>query len=400
MMNARISLLILGGALLFSASCQKEIYERTFPGAGEDVPVNADHPMKDSLQAIIDKYIAQGIPGVQVAVKNTDGWYIASGGYAKIESRTLFADETVTWYFSLTKTYTATLIMKLKERQKIDLDRPIRDYLPPSISGSLAGSDRVTVRMLLNHSSGIVNVTELPAFQLGQLNDPLRQPSVEERLEMVYGKPLLFEPGSDFSYSNTNFLLLTVIAEQVAGKPFGQLLHEEILSPLQLHHTFYGLSESQEEALPFPNYYFDRYANEQLENITRWNAELGNSSVGYGGIAGTAADAILFLEALVNGKVVNEYTFQEMTAWFRGKESTQPDYGLGLEYYQYGVGGSGQFGHEGDGIGCTTQVMYVPENDTYLYINCTAGRQLFGPYLFKTTDMKNELCRYVTRWQR
>lgn len=217
---------------------------------------------------------------------------------------------------------------------------------------------------------------------------------------MVYGKPLLFEPGTDFSYSNTNFLLLEKILEQVSRHPYESLLRSEILAPLRLQHTYYNLPEGQARQLSFPGYYLDRYANEQLEDVSRWNSALANASNGYGGIAGTSVDAIRFLEALVKGQVVSPASLIQMRTWVQGRESTQPDYGLGLEYYQFAPGqGQGQYGHEGDGIGCTTQVMYVPENDTYLYINCTVGRQIFGPYLFKTTDFKKELCGYVAKWR-
>ncbi len=387
---------LLLGVLFSVTACQKEVYNVARPGAEADVPVNTQHPMKDSLQAIIARYVADGIPGVQVAVKNADGWYLTGGGYASLEDRSALPAGMVGWYYSLTKTYTAALTMKLYEREQLQLDAPISNYLPPRVADGIVGSDRMTVRMLLNHSSGLPNVTSLPAFHLWQLNHPLEQPTVAERLEMLDGRPPLFEPGSDFSYSNSNYLLMTLIVEQVSGHPYGELLREEILEPLELEHTWYGLSPTEQEALPFPNYYFDRYANAQLENISTWNNALANSCVGYGGIAGTATDALRFLEALLEGRVVSAASLAEMRTWIQGSASTQPDYGLGLEYYRYD---SGEYGHEGDGIGCTTQFFYAPENDTYLYINITAGRQLYGPYLFKTTDLKHALCKYVAQWR-
>ncbi|HQU59318.1 MAG TPA: serine hydrolase domain-containing protein [Saprospiraceae bacterium] len=381
---------------LLAAACTKEAYQQPTHDAGADVAINPDHPLRDSIDAIVGKYVEKGLPGVQVAVKNADGWYISNGGYASLEAQSPMQYGQVSWYFSITKIYTAALILKQWESERINLDAPIRQYLPVEVANGIEGSGSVTVRMLLSHTSGIVNVTELPAFQLWQLNRPLEQPTVQDRLEMVYGKPLMFNPGTDFFYSNTNFLLLQLILENVTNKRYEALLREEILNPLHLDHQYFNLSEAQAAQLPFPNYYFDRYANEQLENCSQWNSALANASNAYGGLAGTATDAIRFLEALVKGQVVSQASWNEMRQWVQGKESTQPDYGLGLEYYQY-ADGNGQFGHEGDGIGCTTQVMYVPDNDTYLYINITAGRQLFGPYLFKTTDFKNELCGFIAR---
>ena len=399
-MKTNLFFLLVLAALLV-AGCTKDVYDlpsATPPPA--ETPANEAHPMKDSIDAIVSRYIAKGIPGIQVAVKSADGWYFANGGYARIEDQSPLSSEMTNWYFSLTKMYTAALTMKEWESENINLDAPITQYLPQEIAAGITSSDRITVKMLLNHTSGIVNLTALPEYQLWQLNRPLEQPTIEERLAMVYGKPLLFEPGTDFSYSNTNFLLLEKILEQVSRHPYESLLRSEILAPLRLQHTYYNLPEGQARQLSFPGYYLDRYANEQLEDVSRWNSALANASNGYGGIAGTSVDAIRFLEALVKGQVVSPASLIQMRTWVQGRESTQPDYGLGLEYYQFAPGqGQGQYGHEGDGIGCTTQVMYVPENDTYLYINCTVGRQIFGPYLFKVTDFKNELCGYVAKWR-
>lgn len=381
---------------LLASACTKDVYQLPTRDAEADVLPNPAHPLKDSIDAIVARYIEKGLPGVQVVVKNADGWYISNGGYASLENRQPMQDGQVSWYFSITKIYTAALILKQWESEKIDLDAPISRYLPADVANGVKGSDEVSVRMLLNHTSGIVNLTELPAFQLGQLNRPLEQPSVQERLEMVYGKPLMFSPGTDFSYSNTNFLLLQLILENVSSKSYESLLRQEILGPLNLSRQYYNLSEAEAMQLPFPNYYFDRYANAQLENCSRWNAALAGASNAYGGLAGTATDAIRFMEALVKGQVVSQASLDEMRQWVQGRESTQPDYGLGLEYYQFSDG-TGQYGHEGDGIGCTTQLMYVPDTDTYLYINITAGRQLFGPYLFRTTDFKKELCRFIAK---
>jgi len=384
---------------VFLTSCQKNLFELQQQDAPGNVIINPDHPMKDSLQFIINKYVSQGIPGVQVAVKNASGLFIANGGYTKLEDQSAFKYNTPSWLFSITKVYTAALVMKMKERGLIDLDSKITHFGISEIQNNIDGADQVTVRMLLNHSSGIVDLTGLPEFMVGQFNDPLHQPSIQQRMEMLKGKPLMFTPGSDFSYSNSNYLILQLILEKISNKSYEVLLRTEIFTPLAFHHTWYNLPEQQTIQLGFPNYYFDRFANEQLENVTRWNTALANACNAYGGIAADATDVLSFFRALLDGNIVSPASLAEMKTWITGQQSTQPDYGLGLEYYQYNEGSTPQFGHEGDGIGCTTQIFYVPDNNTILYINCTVGRKLYGPYLFKTTDMKNELCRYVAKWR-
>lgn len=386
--------------LAISGSCEYNLLDMDYRQEKDNIVSNPHHPMKDSLQFLVNKYISDGIPGAQVVVKNDDGWFHISGGYAKVETKKPFRSGGTSWLFSITKTYTATLVMLQKEADKLHPDSLISIYLPDDVLNKIQDHQKITVRMLLNHTSGILNFTELPEFVLGQLNDPLNQPSLSQRLEMLSGKPLVFEPGTDLMYSNSNYLLLQLILENVSGKSYWQLLEQEIIEPLQLTETKYNLSEQQTISKGFPNYYFDRYANGQLENITKWNNLLANASDSYGALAATPIDVIRFHEALIDGKIVSEISLEEMQNWISGKNSTEPEYGEGFEYWQFNPGTSPQFGHEGDGIGCSTQFFYVPDNNTYLFININAGRQLSGPYLFKITDMKRDLCRYVANWTR
>ncbi|MEJ0106541.1 MAG: serine hydrolase [Bacteroidota bacterium] len=109
-------------AILIFSSCQKSLFVQEQQDSQGTVRINPDHPMKDSLQVIIDKYVAKGLPGVQVAVKNADGLFITSSGFAKIESGNKFQLTTPSWLFSITKMYTAALLMKMKERNGINLD--------------------------------------------------------------------------------------------------------------------------------------------------------------------------------------------------------------------------------------------------------------------------------------
>ena len=384
--------------VFFTLSCRKELFVQPVKPCTGSISVNLNHPMRDSIQHIINKYIAKGIPGIQAIVKNNDGWFIANSGFASIEEKKAYEPCTTDRLFSITKTYTAALVMKQKEKGLLQLSKTLADYLP-AIANKLQGSDKITIKMLLNHSSGLPDFTEMPAFLAEQLNNPKKQPRPEEEIALVYGKELLFEPGTDFSYSNTNYLLLQFLLEKLTGQSYSQLLATEIIQPLQLENTYYGLNEAERASHSFPNYYLDRYANNQVENVTLWNQLLANASYSYGGIAATGTDAILFYEALVKGQVVTPASFAEMQDWMQGKKSTQPDYGLGMEYFQYAPGTAPQLGHEGDGVGSSTLILYTPGNNTYLYLTCNVGRKLFTPYLFKIVDLKNELSTYIAKWR-
>lgn len=395
----------LFGALMLSVfltiACKKELLKN---GAEPLQKISfskaaiTDH-LRDSVQAVVDRYVKLGIPGIHVVVKRDNGVFTSDAGYASIEQQMPINPDETDWIFSITKTFTATLIMKEVEKGKIDLNEKIKKYLFEKDAKYIIGSDKITVRMLLNHTSGIIDFTALPEFINAQFEHPLQQPSLQEKMQLVYGKPLNFQPGTDFSYSNTNYLILTSILQNVTGKSYDWLLQQEIVKPLQLTNTFYDVNKDRLKHLQFPNYYFDPNSTGDLVNATDWNIALGNTSLGYGGIAAKATDVLKFYEALINGEVVSKKSFKEMTTWIQGKESYQPDYGLGIEYFQFAPGTTRQFGHEGDGIGCTTQIMYVPDTHIYLYINCTVGRKIPGPFLFKTTDFKNELSALVAKWR-
>lgn len=391
--------LTLVAMVTFSSGCRKDLFRAPVSNVTHFVISNPAHPMRDSVDAIVARYAAKGIPGIQVTIKNADGWYATAAGVEEINSKKPMQAGAPGWLFSLTKAYTASLVMMQQEKGKIDIDNSIKTYLPSSITENIIGSNDITVRMLLNHSSGLINFTEEPGYMLRQLNTPTKQPSLDEMLQMIYGKALLSPPGTRYFYSNSNYLLLQKILEHVSGKTYRQLLQTEIFEPLQLQKTGYGLSPETAVEMGFPNYYFDRYSNDQVENVTTWNHHLAAASYAWGGIAATPADAIRFYEALMNGHVVSDASLQQMINWFQGQGATDPEYGLGIEYWQFVPGSTPQRGHEGDGIGNTTMLLYVPDNDTYLFINCTVGRKFFGPYLFKVTDFKNDLARFVAAWR-
>jgi len=278
--------------LLPFTRCQRDMYVMDVQPLEEPVTSNPRHPLKDSLDAIVARHIRDGVPGIQVMVKDADGWYVTSQGFAQVEGKVPLRYNMVAWVYSITKVFTATLTLMSAEEGRVDLDRTIDAYLPVNLIGKLANYHRITVRQLLNHSSGLRNFTVMPAYQLAQLNQPFKQPDLMEQLAYVYGKPAMFEPGTDFYYSNTNYLLLQKILERVNGTDYRTLLQTKIVEPLQLKHLYYIPDNAQWQALGFPNYYFERHADGQLENVTAWHNAIGQSLEGYGGIAANGQDII------------------------------------------------------------------------------------------------------------
>ena len=185
--------------LIILCSFQRRAVVRNIEEGKQPVHKKA-HSMKDSIDAIVNKYVQKGIPGIQVAIQNPEGWMISNGGYSNVEKKLSMENAKTSWLFSITKTYSAVLALRLQEKKLLKLDEPIKTYLPVEIYTRIPKSSEINVRMLLNHSSGIANFTESPAFFQLQLERPSIQPTRQEILEMIYDKPLLFDPSTDFQY--------------------------------------------------------------------------------------------------------------------------------------------------------------------------------------------------------
>ena len=179
----------------------------------------------------IDRYIEMQmrnlhIPGVSLAVVRGGRIVKAKGyGLANIEARSPAAHDSVYEIGSLTKQFTAAAIMLLVEDGKISLDDPVTKYF----AGAPERWNRITVRHLLNHTSGIQNHVAVPDYMdIFKISITSKNfPSREDLLQEFYKLPLEFEPGATWSYDNTGYYLLGVIVEKASGKDFWQFLDEE-----------------------------------------------------------------------------------------------------------------------------------------------------------------------------
>ena len=196
---------------------------------------NAYADGKDKLiHEFVKKYYDMQLFNGSVLVAENDKVIYKNGfGYANMEWKIPNKPDTIFRIGSVTKQFTAILILKLVEEGKISLDGKITDYLPdyPKNQG-----DKVTIHHLLTHTSGIPSYTGLPNF----FKDISRNPYKPEELLSVFSEmEFEFEPGSEFRYNNSGYFILGAIIEKVAGKRYDKVLHERILDPLDLENTGY-----------------------------------------------------------------------------------------------------------------------------------------------------------------
>lgn len=379
--------------ILSLTSCTKESMQA--PSTDVSDQVSNHHPKADSLQRILSKYTKAGIPGAVITLLDKNGYWASAAGYAKLEDRSPMKSTHLQYGFSITKIFTAVAVLQLYEKGLVDLEKPIEAYLPAHLRKLVPQTGKVTVRMLLNHSSGYNDYVRTNEFQLRFLDNPLHVWTREEYYDLIERKVNNeFTPGSDFKYSNTNFYLLSLLIDEVTGHSHSDWIQKQIFEKLNLKETYYKHSSNYPFYKNLPNVYWPRFDNGQLENISRaQQAWMQSEEYGATGIIATPKDYISFLKALNEGKLLTPTTLSLMRTWIQGKQSTEPDYGLGLMYWGYK--GKEQYGHDGDGIGAAANLMYFPASDTYVFFAVNSTTELGGDLFNKIYGFRNEIGNYL-----
>ncbi|HTS47686.1 MAG TPA: serine hydrolase [Bryobacteraceae bacterium] len=262
------------------------------------------------IDALLSRYAGYGLFNGAALVAD-HGRIIFEKGYglANMEWNTPNTPDTKFRLGSITKQFTATLVMQLVEQGKISLSAPIAAYLADYPKPA---ADRITIHELLNHTSGIPGYTELPEF--GAKSREASKPA--DFVAFFSQRPLLFEPGSKFSYSNSAYFLLGVILEKVTGQPYERLLRERILDRAGMHDTGY---DSTAPLLPKRAWGYDSTLN-GYRNASYIDMSLPFSA---GSLYSTAEDLFRWDRAL--------YTDQILTRASKDKMFTP-----GLSDYGYG----------------------------------------------------------------
>ena len=274
-----------------------------------------------------------------LSVMKGDGSFSWSGaaGIASQDGQVPMSKGTPFYLASITKLYTATAIMRLYEKGVLSLDDPMSRYLPEELIQGIhvyKGKDysqEITIKELLSHTSGIADYyTEKPKggkslFELF-LEEPERSWTVVETIERARDLEPNFPPGTDASYSDTNFQLLGKVIEAITGKLLHILYEDIFFRPLGLRHTWLtGRSEPQFTPSSAPA---DIFYKDKLITNTRLNGAYWAD----GGIVSTAEECIIFLKALNEGRIIGGDTLKLMHNWNKLQFPLQ--YGYGTMYFK------------------------------------------------------------------
>ncbi|MEO8638637.1 MAG: serine hydrolase domain-containing protein [Chloroflexota bacterium] len=292
-----------------------------------------------ALQAAVDRArTAFGLTSVAIGVSAGAqlGWSGASGP-PRSGSTTPLSGRTPFAIASVTKTFTAAIVLQLVEEGSVKLDAAVNDYLP-----ELTIARGVTVRQLLSHTSGIA---DLLAPMRNRLNaEPSRIWQPAEVLAQL--GPSAFAPGTSWAYSNTNYLIAGMLVERITGHPFADELERRITGPLQL----LGTGVPAKGTLPY------------LMGVS-WTSAFWTSAM----LDSNAADLVRWADALYGGAILRADSLAQML------DFNDEGYGLGAEQYRFG--GLTGYGHSGLLRGYTTLLVHLP--DAHLTVALLATGHLF-----------------------
>jgi len=194
-------------------------------------------PLPNTIQEQLDEAIDHGFEGMIVYVDQAGQppQYFASGWHNR-ESEVPANPHALFKIASISKLYDAVAVTKLVSDGRLSLDKTIADYLPELV-GRIENAEKITLRLMIQHRSGIPNFTDAPNFWAAPTG------TYEESLALILDQPANFEPGEDYEYCNTNYLLINKIMDDELGYQNFRFIREEILLPLNLSHTYASLSE-------------------------------------------------------------------------------------------------------------------------------------------------------------
>ena len=328
----------------------------TGDGRGENRPETFGHQEIDALAA--KEIESGGAVGLSIGVARGDEVLHLKGyGLIDLENSVPASEKSVYRIGSITKMFTAAAILQLVEKGDLSLDDPLTKFFPDYPSPG----ERVTVRHLLNHTSGIVSFTSLPDHRAGMRRD-LEHDEVVARFRDL---PFRFSPGEKFEYCNSGYYLLGVIIETVSGQKYEDFLTEHILEPLGLNATVYD-----RHGRIIPN----RARGYAIWGERRFNAPFVSMTQPFaaGALASTAGDLIRWQRALVGGEVLKAETFGQMTAPGRLANGKETRYGFGcfLESFE-----GGTVVRHGGGIpGFVSELAWFREMDLTVVVLSNSNR--------------------------
>lgn len=297
---------------------------------------------RDAIDAVVARQMAaQHVPGISLAIER-DGHVLYTQGYGERDLAAQKAPDPTTYFEigSITKQFTATAVAMLVSDGKIHFDDRVATYLP-----DVPHATEITVQQLLNHTSGLPDYTNL-AGVVPLLYSTTATPA--DLYGLVAGLPLLFEPGTQFAYSNTNYAVLGAIIERVSGMTYAAFLRKRIFDGTSYAGISYGVPAGKSVAFG--------YAASSTKPLSIWSS---NVTYAAGALYATPSDLAHWDDAFFNGRVVAPAMVQRLTTPPALRYAKKTTYAAG--WIADAIDGHPEIWHNGGLPGFNTRNAYFPE---------------------------------------
>ena len=359
-------LLVTGLVLLLGSGCSGGDDSKGDSAAGTHTNGGGERAPKADLDAALEKSFKESdAPGVVAAVQTPDYTWVQAQGVADRASGEPMTPDVHHRIGSVTKTYTATLLLQAADKGLLSLDDTIDQYVKGVPNG-----DEITLRQMSNMTSGIASYTEDEQWAKEWSSDPRRVWAPEELARIGIKESPLFEPGTGWFYSNTNYVLLGLVLEKVTGKPIGDLYREQIIEPLGLKNT--SFPDPADSSIPEPHaqgYTLQgRSSGEKPTDSTDWSPSEAWTA---GQMISTVDDLLVYGRALGTGKglLSAEQQSERLGSFVSDVPPLDQPPLKGDLAYGIGLGKDhGWVGHNGEIPGYNTYLFYHPELDAVVVV--------------------------------
>jgi D-alanyl-D-alanine carboxypeptidase len=297
----------------------------------ETAPAAAGH---QATQAAIDAAVEAGVPGITAEARDAGGVWKSASGVGNLKTGAPRGKNDRFRIGGLTNTFVATVLLQMEAEKKLGLDDTVERYLPGLVSGNGNDGHEITVRQLLNHTSGLFDYLADPQFyETYMLGDGYLQHrydtlTPEQRVKVALSHEPLFKPGARHEFSNTNDILAALIVEKVGGRPYEDEVRKRIIEPLGLKATS---NPGNSIYLPRPSSRgyskLFRAQPDRIDDVTEMN---GSQDWGNGDIISSADDLNRFYGALMRGKLLPPQQLKEMKTTVEDPAFPGASYGLDI----------------------------------------------------------------------
>lgn len=342
--SASLALLITGSALLYTSPTSIVKAKPTQIVSSSQTSTQRDHnsvkqAMRDTLQL--------GFPGILAKTSEGGKTWGYAAGVANLSTKKPMETDFRFRIGSVTKTFTATVVLQLAGENRLNLDDSIEKWLPGVIQGNGYNGKQITIRQILNHTSGIA---EYSRFKGADFMDTKKSYTAEEIVKMGISLPPDFVPGKGWSYSNTGYVLLGILIEKVTGNSYAEEIENRIIEPLELSDTFLPGNSSVIPGTKHARGYSQPDEASEIKDVTYYNPSAGSSA---GDMISTADDLNKFFSSLLGGKLLKKQQLKQMLTTVPTGRAGMDGWGLGIFETKLPNGVS-IWGHTGGILGFST----------------------------------------------